>query len=109
MLKTTVLSVIALALLVAERPTGFAQDRLSDWRGRPSIEFTQPQAEQSSTLRVVRSSGGVSDTLDDQGSVIGWGKAAAEGKVKPREEPSEPEKTIEILKRKEAREAFQRK
>jgi hypothetical protein len=109
MLRTMLLAAIALAMLVAEKPTGLAQDRLSDWRGRPSIEFTHPQAEQSSTLRVIRSSGDLTEAMNDQGTVIGWGKAAAEGKVKPREEPTEPEKTIEILKRKDAREAFQRK
>jgi hypothetical protein len=108
MAGTMLMAAAAVALLVAAEDAD-AQDRLSDWRGRPSIEFTHPQAEQSSTLRVVRSSGGITDTLDDQGSVLGWGKAAAEGKVKPREEPTEPDGTIEIMKRKEVREAFQRK
>jgi hypothetical protein len=41
--------------------------------------------------------------------VVGWSKAAAEGKVKPREEVTEPEGTIEIIQRKEAREVSQGK
>src|SRR5262245_6045553 len=84
------------SVTLAEAATAFAQDRLNDWRGRPSIEFTRPTAEQSSTLRAIRSNGDVDDTLADQESMVGWGKAAAEGKVKPREEEqTEPEGTIE--------------
>ena len=107
--RTMLIAFAALAVSVAEWATAFAQDRLSDWRGRPSIEFSRPDAEQSSTLRVIRSDGDLDGTVDDQGTVLGWSKAAAEGKVKPREEVTEPEKTIEILKRKEAREASQPK
>jgi hypothetical protein len=107
--RTILIASVALAVPIAGWVTAFAQDRLSDWRGRPSIEFTRPTAEQSSTLRVIRSNGDVDDTLDDQETVVGWSKAAAEGKVKPREEVTEPEGTIENIQRKEAREVSQGK
>ena len=89
--------------------SALAQDLLSDWAGRPSIEFTRPVIERSTTLRVVRSSGSATETIEDQETVIGWSSAAVQGKVKPREEAIEPDKTIEIMRRREVREAFQRK
>ena len=108
---TTTIVIAALAALGWSHfvPDAGAQDRLEDWRGRPSIEFTDRGFEQNSTLRVVRSSGDVPDTMNDQGTVLGWSKAAIEGKVKPREEATDPEGTIEVLKRSEAREAIQGK
>jgi hypothetical protein len=109
MSTTMLMAAVALLAPLGAIATALAQDRLSDWRGRPSIEFTDPRFEQSSTLRVVRSSGDLTDTMDDQGTVLGWGKAAVEGKVQPREEAAEPEGTIEIMKRSETRKAFQRK
>jgi len=105
---TMLIAFVALAVTFAEAPTAFAQDRLNDWRGRPSIEFTRPTAEQSSTMRVIRSNGSIDDTLDDQETAVGWSKAAAEGKVKPREEQTEPEGTIEIIQRKDAQKAVQK-
>lgn len=108
MASTILIAAIVLGLSHGAGTAG-AQDRLEDWRGRPSIEFTGPQFEQPSTLRVVRSSGNIPNTMDDQGSVLGWGKAAVDGKVKPREELTDPEGTIEVLRRSEAREAIQEK
>jgi hypothetical protein len=109
-MSTTLLTVaIAFAVPLGAVAAAFAQDRLSDWRGRPSIEFTRPDIEQSSTLRVIRSSGSATETIEDQETIIGWGSAAVQGKVKPREESIDPDKTIEIMRRKETREVFQRK
>jgi len=60
-------------------------------------------------MRVIRSNGSIDDTLDDQETAVGWSKAAAEGKVKPREEEqTEPEGTIEIIQRKDAQKAVQK-
>lgn len=100
---------IALAVPLGAVASAFAQDRLSDWRGRPSIEFTRPDIEQTSTLRVVRSSGSATETIEDQETIIGWGSAAVQGKVKPREETIDPEGTIEVMRRRDVRDAFQRK
>jgi hypothetical protein len=109
-MPTTLLTAaIAFAVPLGAVAAAFAQDRLSDWRGRPSIEFTRPDVEQSSTLRVVRSSGSATETIEDQETILGWSSAAVQGKVKPREESVDPEGTIEVMRRKETREAFQRK
>jgi hypothetical protein len=109
-MPTTLLTAaIALAVPLGAVAAAFAQDRLSDWRGRPSIEFTRPDIEQTSTLRVVRSSGSATETIEDQETILGWGSAAVQGKVKPREESLDHEETIEIMRRKDTREALQRK
>lgn len=105
MFTTILIAAIALGLGAGIAP-GVAQDRLGEWRGQPSIELTNPQFEKTSTMRVVRSSGEIPNTMDDQGSVLGWGKAAVEGRVKPREEMTDPGATIEVLRRTEAREAI---
>ena len=44
----------------------------SDWRGRPAIEFTDPRVERTGTLRVVRFGADPRQTIDDQGTLIGW-------------------------------------
>ena len=75
----------------------------SDWRGRPSIEFTDPRVERTGTLRVVRFGTDPAKTLDDQGTVVGWTRAAVEGKVKPNHEQVPYEETIEIIERSEAK------
>ena len=110
MATTTLIAAIGLALgLGSGVAPAIAQDRLDEWRGQPSIELTNPQFERQSTMRVVRSSGDVPNTMNDQGSALGWGKAAVEGRVEPREELTDPGATIEVLRRTEAREAVDEK
>jgi hypothetical protein len=74
----------------------------SDWRGRPAIEFTDPRVERTGTLRVVRFGSDPRQTIDDQGSLIGWGRAAIDGTVKPNHEPVPFEETLEIIEKSEA-------
>lgn len=99
---------VALSLLSAA-PLALAQDQLGNWRGRPSLEYSDPRIERSETMRVIRFSGDFKEIVDDQGTVIGWTKAAAEGKVKPREEPAVSGEGIEILPREEAEKALEKK
>ncbi len=101
-------AVLAVSLLV-EIPLAGAQDQLGNWRGRPSLEYSDPRIERNETMRVIRFSGDFKEIVDDQGTVIGWAKAAAEGKVEPREEPEVSGEGIEILRREEAEKALEKK
>ena len=51
------------------------------------LETVDPRFERKSTLKIIRSNGDLDDTLNDQGSVLGFGTAAATGNVEPRVKP----------------------
>jgi hypothetical protein len=92
-----VLGVFCLASLIAD--SALAQQ--AEWAGTSMIEHIDPKAERGGTLRVIRFSSDLSETLTDQETIVGWGNAASTGTVKPRDEPGETE-SIEILRRGQA-------
>lgn len=82
------------ALATASLPA-FAQ---SQWKGMDPLETMDHRFERKSTLKVLKSNGDLDDTLNDQGSAIGYGTAAVTGNLEPRVKPGTTE-SLEIMKR----------
>lgn len=82
------------AMVAASLPAG-AQ---GSWKGMDPIETMNPRFERKSTLRVLRSNGDLDDTVNDQGSILGFGAAAASGNLESRTEPGTTE-SLEIMKK----------
>ena len=72
-----------LALSAISAPEARAQAWADDhrWSVMPQPERDQPGVERAGTLRVVRFNFDGSDPWRDQGTVIGWANAAAQGRV----------------------------
>lgn len=93
-LKWVVGIVLGAAIFAATVPAG-AQGR---WKGMDPLEAVDPRFERNSTLKVVKSNGDLDDTLNDQGSMLGYGTAAATGNLEPRVKPGTTE-SLEIMKK----------
>ena len=93
-LKWVVGVVLGAAIFAATVPAG-AQVR---WKGMDPLESVDPRFERNSTLKVVKSNGDLDDTLNDQGSILGYGTAAATGNLEPRVKPGTTE-SLEIMKK----------
>ena len=83
------------AALVAAHLPASAQGM---WKGMDPLETMDPRFERKSTLKVLKSNGDLDDTLNDQGSAIGYGTAAVTGNLEPRVKPGTTE-SLEIMKR----------
>ena len=83
------------AALAASHVPAFAQPA---WKGMDPLEAMDPRFERKSTLKVLKTNGDLDDTLNDQGSAIGYGTAAATGNLEPRVKPGTTE-SLEIMKR----------
>lgn len=68
------------------------------WKGMDPLETMDHRFERKSTLKVLKSNGDLDDTLNDQGSAIGYGTAAVTGNLEPRVKPGTTE-SLEIMRR----------
>lgn len=93
LLKWVLGIVLGAAIFASTAPAG-AQDL---WKGIDPFEAVDPRFERKSTLKVVKSNGDLDDTLNDQGSALGFGTAAATGNLEPRVKPGTTE-SLEIMK-----------
>ncbi len=84
------------AALAASHVTASAQS--DSWKGMDPLEAMDPRFERKSTLKILRSNGDLDDTINDQGSVLGFGTAAATGNLEPRVKPGTTE-SLEVMKK----------
>lgn len=83
------------AILAAAHAPAFAQ---GNWKGMDPLETMDHRFERKSTLKIVKSNGDLDDTLNDQGSALGFGTAAVTGNLEPRIKPGSTE-SLEIMKK----------
>ncbi|MDG2308759.1 MAG: hypothetical protein P8R42_29615 [Candidatus Binatia bacterium] len=84
------------AALAASHVSAFAQS--DSWKGMDPFEAMDPRFERKSTLKIIKSNGDLDDTLNDQGSAVGFGTSAATGNLEPRVKPGSTE-SLEIMKK----------
>ena len=70
----------------------------SDWKGMDRMEVVDPRFERKTTLRIIESNGDLDDTLNNQGSILGYGAAAATGNLDSITPPGSTE-GLEIMKK----------
>ena len=90
--------IAGVALGTAIAAAHFTASAQETWKGMDPLEAADPRFERQTTLRVLRSNGDVDDTVNDQGSILGFGAAAATGNVKSRTQPGTTE-SLEIMKK----------
>lgn len=95
--------VVGLALGAAIAASSLQAGAQPAWKGMDPLETMDPRFERKSTLKVIRSNGDLDDTLNDQGSMLGFGTAAATGNVESRTKPGTTE-SLEIMKKGELKE-----